>query len=586
MVIGREDPLIGTLPQNNMSGSPALAGQPPAIAGQGSTPMVPTPEMQGGPALAPASPESGSADIGAPLPSDAPEQQAGAGANLDLVKDRGTPSEYWATNIKTLGSAKTMDLMASAANAASGKTGKQATMDPEEVRRAGVQANEVFGVGNTKEQQDTTVEKLIYKPMTLQIQNEVATGITDEDEGVFRIAQTMAQVQGVESDEEAAQLLVNARGRMEETEEAESVIGQEEEAAAEEEVEENEPEDGTAEATAKAAEVDGAEMDRLIAGKAQVDYETERSRQEATKDYDGDGKKDNLWGRFKNWVKKGKDDPTTSVDESKQTVIGKDGKPVLEDVEVTKFMGGMTRQELGMFVFQWGALMMSNADQGFGGAMGAAGQGALAGHQQRGAAEEASALAGEEMSLKQQEQQIRQQQADASTQTAAMSGLAQGFTSPDDGYWKVPVYNAETGETTWETARDSAGKPQKGAPNSADRPFAAQQFQKQLEASGFFSDQEIAMLIAKQPGSGQIRSDGLDAWERRISSGDYPAGMRKSDWVAASDAQREKLRAKFIDSYVGEYMKAFEKGGGTDGALPDNGSPTTDPRDDAVDRNL
>lgn len=41
-----------------------------------------------------------------------------------------------------------------------------------------------------------------------------------------------------------------------------------------------------------------------------------------------------------------------------------------------------------MFVFQWGAMMMSNADKGFGGAMGAAGQGALAGHQARGNLEE------------------------------------------------------------------------------------------------------------------------------------------------------------------------------------------------------
>lgn len=92
------------------------------------------------------------------------------------------------------------------------------------------------------------------------------------------------------------------------------------------------------------------------------------------KDYNRDGKKDNLWQRFRGWGKrkwdKGKDDPLTPERED-------------QTEEVTKFMGGMTRQELSMFLFEWGGLMMANADEGFGGAMGAAGLGAMKGHQGR-----------------------------------------------------------------------------------------------------------------------------------------------------------------------------------------------------------
>jgi hypothetical protein len=84
-------------------------------------------------------------------------------------------------------------------------------------------------------------------------------------------------------------------------------------------------------------------------------------------------------GKVKDWWQKGKDDPNTEERED-------------QTVEVTKFMGGMTRQELGMFMFEWGGLMMANSDQGFGAAMGQAGLGAVQGHRGRAAAEKEAAL--------------------------------------------------------------------------------------------------------------------------------------------------------------------------------------------------
>ena len=216
-MIGQKDPLIGTLPAKQDARSPALTGQDSSITGaSGAGGIGQMPATPQGSALAPAPSPGGNAQVGgAPLSSnEASIRQDGAGADLDLVKDRGTPQEYWTKNMKTLGSAKALEFMGSAANAASGKTGQQADMDSEEVRRAGVQANEAFGVGNTREQQDATVEKLVYEPMTAQVKEEINVGVIDEDEGVMRMAMTMAQVQGADNEDELADILALARKRI------------------------------------------------------------------------------------------------------------------------------------------------------------------------------------------------------------------------------------------------------------------------------------------------------------------------------------------------------------------------------------
>jgi len=168
--------------------------------------------------LAPASPGSGSANIGAPLSNAAPDQQAGAGANsqnkMDLVQDRGTPTEYWSKNIKELGSMKSLDMIGRAANAASHRTGSQKDMDPEEVRRIGVKMNEALGIGNTRKEQDKAVEGIVYQPMMKQLRDEVKTGIADEDTATMRMAMTIAQVQGAETEDDLAKILLQARARI------------------------------------------------------------------------------------------------------------------------------------------------------------------------------------------------------------------------------------------------------------------------------------------------------------------------------------------------------------------------------------
>jgi hypothetical protein len=211
------DPLVGSLPQSKDERSPALTGQPASVTGQPGVGVGGQMPSTQGSAMAPASPPVGTAEVGgAPLSSDgANERQGGAGAtsDLDLVKDRGTPREYWNKNIKTLGSKEALSLLSDAAYGSSGKTGQFAEMDPEEVRRAGTRMNEAMGLA-TRQQQDQAIEEMVFTPMQDNIKYEVSKGVLDVDEGVMRMAMTMAQVQGAEDEDELAAILADARARI------------------------------------------------------------------------------------------------------------------------------------------------------------------------------------------------------------------------------------------------------------------------------------------------------------------------------------------------------------------------------------
>jgi hypothetical protein len=270
--------------------------------------------------------------------------------------------------------------------------------------------------------------------------------------------------------------------------------------------------------------------------------------------------------RMKKWWELGKDDPNTKERED-------------ETVEVTRFMGGMSRQELGMFVFQWGGLLMANADKGFGAAAGLAGGGAMAGHQGRAVMAEESALKQEELGMRKEELGLKGQAADSQARVAASSALGKAYTDPDTGNYMIPEWSEKEKKYIFKEGKKEDGSPQKGPLDSANRPYATAQLQTQLESTGFYTPQEIAILIAKQPGPGVIRANALDSWERRMRDKIYPDGMNSSDWRDLSEGERDKFRTKFAESYVAEYMKAYDKEGG---ALPPIGSSDTDGKD-AVD---
>lgn len=532
----RQDPLIGTLPAApNNTGSPALAGQPPPITGQG--PTTPVPRTQGAPALASASPPGGTAQVGgAPLSSNQPEipqggagaiSQQGAGPDLDLVKDRGTPDEFWSNMLMEMGSKNALNTLGQAAYGSSFNTGQLADADPEEARRMGARVNASMSL-NTQEQQDALVNDMIYRPMLATMVAENRQGVTDIPTTVERTAEMITQVEGAETEDE---LRANTERAMEMVEEE---LGEDEEIE------------------------------------------------------DRDNVFQRAWGRVKEFWQRGLDDPNTPDDESQETyyVDPKTGKEVEEgtpgaeertrDVQVTKFMGGMTRQELGMFVFQWGALMMANSEQGFGGAMGMASLGALEGHQQRQTTALASNL---------EERQVAAQE---TTAAAAMLKAEQGtppkLTAVEDGFIYHDGDNWRYATTT-ETDEDGNTREVrvKPPPSSADRPYAAQAMADQLSATGFFTEEEVALLAAGQPGRGQIADAAMDAWERRLAKDIYPDGMRLSDWREKPEAERNRMRREFIDNYVEQYMSVALSGrsqGG--GALTGGGG--ADAGRDAVDQ--
>lgn len=263
----------------------------------------------------------------------------------------------------------------------------------------------------------------------------------------------------------------------------------------------------------------------------------------STKDIDLDGKKDNMWKRFHSWWKKGApggDDPTTpDVDEG------------AEDYEVTKFMGGMTRQELGMFVFEWGGLMMANSDQGFGGAMGAAGLGAMQGHQARGALAEEKALAEREYGL-------REREVAAAERRAAASGLSEAYTNPETGMLVIPKWDNEVGDYVM-TETD-----QPGPLTSADRPYAKEIDMKALEESGFFSEEELAEFRADVPGVTELVYDAGKVWDSVMTKEGYPKGLvsgtqigggrvSKTTWDRLSVEQQDKLREEWVAKRVKQH---------------------------------
>ena len=555
----REDELIGTLPMQNNTGSPALAGQPPSITGANPA-IQPTPDMSGAPgtapALASAPPASGSADIGAPLSNAAPDQQAGAGANLDLIEDRGNPKEYWAKNLNELGSAKALDLMGSAANAASGKTGQQAEMNPEEHRRAGVKANQAFGVGNTREEQDNAVESVIYAPVVSLVQEEVNTGVLGNEDGVVRVAQMIAQVEGIKDEDDLKDIISDARSRV-----AGQGGGKEEKGPAEE----------SGGGTLIRAEEDGAvevtnEMDALEAASAintrttQLNYERDRKKKAVSKDYDGDGKPDSVFGRMKNWWKKGRDDPSTSVDESIETYKDADGNYQTREVEVTQFMGGMTRQELGMFVFQWGSQMMAHGDKGFGTAMGIAGDESMKGHQARTQLDQTNQDSAAQLKI---ENQIAKGRVDAATMTGEAALARASIVEADDGFYRIDL---ETGEMTPMQAGDKTPRPK----SSSERDFRDQVAVKALMASGYEENQANLIIYAGGLSEEEARSLAEEVWIRNVDDG-RPAMYegRASEWRGLTDNEREDWqedwKKKFIDRVSVKRRGALGGAGEVDG---------------------
>lgn len=218
--------------------------------------------------------------------------------------------------------------------------------------------------------------------------------------------------------------------------------------------------------------------------------------------------------------------------------------------------------EMPLFLIDFGMrAMMAGEGMGDLAAIGAAGSGALGALQGRRqmATEQDAALRKEafETATGIYGAETDRMKAEADMMEAGQSAL----TETADGF----IYRDDEGRWQYVTTTDAEGKEVRVKPplSSANRPYAAQQLQAQLEASGFFTPQEVAILVSKQPGKGDVRNDALRAWERRMNEKIYPINpdtgrvYSTSEWKTLPDSVKNKHRAQFADDYVGEYMKAY-----------------------------
>lgn len=468
----KDDPLKGALPPApNTTGSPALAGQPPSITG--AQPNLPVPDMQGqGSALAPASPGSGSANIGAPLSNAAPEQQAGAGANLDLVKDRGTPDEFHAKNLAEVGSERATSLAFEIIGGRNNSMG----VAPEDIRRQGARANASLGM-ETPEKAQQIVNEVVFKPTLATMRAEVDQEVISADDAGIRGTQLIANVNGAETEDDLKEIAMEVHNE-------------------------------TTGETIKKNKVEDL----------------------------------NWWGSVKKWWNKGKGNP---------------------DEQVTGFMGGMNRNELGMFVFQWGALMMANSSEGLGPAMGMAGMGAIAGHQGRETQAQQSALEERKVAAAEMTAGAAQTRAEAeSNKTANIQWGKDGayvIERQEDGTWKaVPLKDSET------SAQLAPGL----TPGSKQGQFRDQWMYDQMIAAGY-TERQAVDFINGAPTESEVKLTVQRVWlsyddRQKLRSPISGEVKNKSEFTEAE-------YKKWLDEQVGAWSSG--------GALP----PTTDPGKDAVD---
>jgi hypothetical protein len=348
-----KDPLVGALPEQTNMASQPLTGLPSSMTGGVGTGMIPP--QSGQPGLAPAPSPNSTQVGGAPLSgNDADTRQAGAGADFDLVKDRGKPDEFHANNLLEAGSEKATQLATDIAGG--NRTGDG--MNQEDINREGTRANVAMGM-DTQAKADAVVTQVVLDPLAKTIKAEIASDDIDPETGLTRQSQTQLQVSGAESSKDVE------------------------------------------------TQVDAAAKRTGIKDKGVI----KRTKEAMVK-----------------WWKLGKDNPNTEERED-------------QTVQVTNFMGGMNRQELGMFVFQWGAMLMANSSEGFG-AMGTASLGAMQGHQGRKATEAASALSAEEMDIKRRNATSSEETAAAATTRAEAYAEGMGAVRGGVGEWKREFYRS------------------------------------------------------------------------------------------------------------------------------------------------
>lgn len=225
-----------------------------------------------------------------------------------------------------------------------------------------------------------------------------------------------------------------------------------------------------------------------------------------------------------------------------------------KDEEFTKFLGGMSRQEFGMFLFDWGARMMANTNEGWAGA-GAATGGALAGHMgRRQMAEDREIEAGER-----ERQAGLDERGMVAEEQRALAGLGEGEQiNTKDGLGVLR--RDEDGNYSVEIMRDEKGNPIKQE-FAGDRPYRGEKpwIVDQLVSSGMTRDQAMDIATgARNPAErSQLLQDQLaelmDDRTAKDANGKYYREYTVTDkqkWIVE--------QMELVDRAVEEYNRGRE----------------------------
>lgn len=230
----------------------------------------------------------------------------------------------------------------------------------------------------------------------------------------------------------------------------------------------------------------------------------------------------------------------------------------------------ISREEMPLFLIDFGMrAMMAGETMGDLGALGAAGSGAMGALQgRRKEAYDRQVAEGQRrredhktshditMDRIEAEQKERELDIKEREKPPTLTETLNGFV-----YWDQTLNDGAGG---WAEATVK-GKKIEPPLSSVNRPFAPAALAEQLKQSGFFSDQDVAILAAKQPGRGQIKKDAMDAWERRMDDKTYPTNpatgrsFTSTEWKSVPDVEKEKYRSEYTERYVNEYLSVYEE---------------------------
>jgi hypothetical protein len=250
-----------------------------------------------------------------------------------------------------------------------------------------------------------------------------------------------------------------------------------------------------------------------------------------------------------------------------------------QDKRFTNVFGGMTKQELGMFLFEYGAIMMANGDKGLGGAAGMAGIGSLASLQERRRyAEQAEVEATErkrKADLEERRVAVTEDRLEHDVEKAGRD--APDTITTEDG---VLQWNPETGQyDTWVTDPETGEKVKPST--MAGKPSTKEWEINWLVKNMGLSKEEAGRRVFSGVDPNNVRMMAEERWARFMADADavldYPGGtIQQSRIKRMSGPEVAKIKRDFVNGVLkgfgyGDYQGSAlgGEGGGGGGALPD-----------------